>query len=242
MTERPFWQLYEEKIVRNDDRNARIVTLAREEAAHRRSVLVLVEQIRHGMDLRNQLDELAGFACGETPCASLQELTDRFARGDLPAPIATVGLFNEGVSIDGIHCVINAGGLKSRVKVLQMIGRDMRRAPGKSHVLYVNFVDDCETGVFRGHSRQRIRILRQESFAVPAVEPPRALPAPAESIPATWMHIAGAQHFIQVESSGEVVARGRCLQKAPVPPRVCGKCRTPKQCEEGGIVTWRKEN
>lgn len=240
MTERPFWQLYDEKIVDNAERNGRIVALARGEADRGRSVLVLVEQIRHGRDLRARLDGTPEFACGETPRAELQALTDRFARGERRVLIATVGLFNEGVSIDGIQCVINAGGLKSRVKVLQMIGRGMRLAPGKSHVLYVDFLDDCETGVFRAHSRQRIRILRQEGFVVPPVEPARRTESTPDPIAAAWAPVPGTQRFIQVTAEGEVVARGRCFRKESVPPRFCRSCRQPNLCREGGIITWRK--
>lgn len=187
MYEKPFGTLYREFLVRNVDRNRRIVEVARSAVDSGRSVLILVERIEHGRILYRQLaaqitpqpdgaDAEAGrerssvrlaFVHGKSGRGTLSEVTAGFAAGEIRCLIATTGLFQEGVSIDGIHVLINAGGFKSRAKVVQTVGRGMRRAPGKTVCLYIDFWDDDAAGVFRNHSRQRFRVLKEEGFFVP---------------------------------------------------------------------------
>ncbi len=178
MHEKPFATLYREFIAENQERNARIAAIAASEVDAGRSVLVLVERIRHGEMLqariRNALDDLAagpvpracGLVHGKLARTQLAEVTSDFSAGKLPCLVATAGLFQEGVSIDGIEVLIQAGGLKSKAKVIQAVGRGMRLSPGKSACTYYDFRDDDEAGVFRGHARKRIAALKEEGFFV----------------------------------------------------------------------------
>jgi superfamily II DNA or RNA helicase len=200
MHEKPFATLYREFIAENQERNARIAAIAASEVGNGRSVLVLVERIRHGEALRvgiqTALEDLpaasvprqggltrgpssqpenppagpcsreCGLVHGKLARTRLADVTRAFSDGKLPCLVATAGLFQEGVSIDGIEVLIQAGGLKSKAKVIQAAGRGMRLSPGKSACTYYDFMDDDEAGVFRGHARKRIAALKEEGFFV----------------------------------------------------------------------------
>jgi hypothetical protein len=217
MHEKPFSTLYSEFIAKNQERNARIAAIAVREVSAGRSVLVLVERIRHGQALRAAIhkaleDPAAGsvprdetLAAGSVPRSAglvagpvqeseaqtsdpvsracdvvhgklartrLADITRAFSEGKLPCLVATAGLFQEGVSIDGIEVLIQGGGLKSKTKVIQSVGRGMRLSPGKSACTYYDFMDDDEAGVFRAHARKRIAALKEEGFFVAAEEVP----------------------------------------------------------------------
>jgi superfamily II DNA or RNA helicase len=239
LTERPFWELYEEFIVGNEARNARIVAIAREHLGRGRSVLVLVDRIEHGRRILSAVGEGAAMVHGERGRAFLQREVARFAVGELKCLVATAGLFQEGVSIHGIHVLIQAGALKSRVKVLQSIGRGMRRAPGKDRCLYHDFFDDDATGIFRAHSLQRLRVLRGEGFHVPAAPRRPPLPGGDEIVGPAWSHVPGTRRFVRVDGEGRIHARALCLAREPVPDRLCKRCKHPSLCTEGGRITWR---
>jgi hypothetical protein len=124
------------------------------------------------------------------------------------------------------------------VKVLQAIGRGMRLAPGKKRVLYVDFFDDCASGVFRAHSRRRLRILREAGFNLPPVDAWRPMPAIEVVADAHWAHVPGTKRFLKTDAEGRVLERGVCLRKERVPEKHCRKCKVDNVCEKGGIVTW----
>lgn len=221
MHEKPFATLYREFIAENRERNARIAAIAASEVGAGRSVLVLVERIRHGellrARIRTALGDLptgltprqpspaavptpqptgvaaglvprsgeqapdpaspeCGFVHGKLARTQLADLTRAFSDGRLPCLVATAGLFQEGVSIDGIEVLIQAGGLKSKAKVIQAAGRGMRLSPGKRSCTYFDFMDDDEAGVFRGHARKRIAALKEEGFFVAESESPSTAP------------------------------------------------------------------
>jgi superfamily II DNA or RNA helicase len=176
MREKPFSRLYTEFIVENVERNRRIAAIARQGVEQDRSVLVLVEQKEHGRRLLRRLPAGTVLLHGERSRTFLQQQIARFEQGEIPCVVATAGLFVEGVSIDRIHVLIHAGGLKSRARVIQSIGRGMRRAPGKERCLYVDFFDQDDAGVFRAHSLQRARTLAAEGFDVPHLESSKSSP------------------------------------------------------------------
>jgi len=239
MTEKPFWTLYDEFIVQNDERNDRIAAIATKHLAKRRSVLILVDRKEHGRRLVRLLGGGAAFIHGDRSRGFLRDKVDRFAGGELECLIATAGLFQEGVSIDGIHVLVQAGALKSRVKVLQSIGRGMRRAPGKDRCIYHDFFDDDALDVFRSHSLQRLQVMREEGFDVPAVPARTPREDLDERVPAAWSHVQGTKRFVRVDGEGRIHARGLCLAKKPVPGRFCARCKQPRICENGGEVTWQ---
>jgi superfamily II DNA or RNA helicase len=190
----------------------------------------------------------------------LADVTRAFSDGKLPCLVATAGLFQEGVSIDGIEVLIQAGGLKSKAKVIQAAGRGMRLSPGKNACTYYDFMDDDEAGVFRAHARKRIAALKEEgffvtegearstsgSFATPAGgpdPPPSASSDPGQPRPdgRAWFHVPDTKRFLLVDDEGQAHATGMCLKKSLVPTKVCNRCKDETVCERGGRILWQEE-
>lgn len=240
MRERTFGTLYKEFVVENRERNRIITDLVGEQVAQGRSVLVLVDHVRHGELLEKGIGRQSGFVCGATGKRRLGNQVKRFAEGGLPCLIATSGLFQEGVSIDGIEVLVQAGGLKSRSKVIQAIGRGMRRAEGKDSCLYVDFLDDDTSGYLRGHSLTRLRVLMEEGFNVPAVKRPVLDLGSGEPVPPVWSHVSGTRRFVLMGSDGKVRKRALCRDQRMVPERYCLNCKHNQMCQRGGEITWQE--
>jgi len=240
MAEKTFASLYREFVVCNPARNAAIARIAGLEAAAGDSVLVLVDHVRHGRELMALLGERAVFVSGVTARSDLHDATERFRDGELRLLVATAGLFAEGVSIDGINVLVQGGGLKSRAKVIQAVGRGMRRAPGKRCCVYVDFYDDDEAGVFRAHSLERLAVLKELGFDVPPVPAPEVPPRVTDVHP-TWAHVPETRAFVLVDGSGRVRGQGLCLRKALVPEGFCEQCETDWVCKRGGRIEWRDD-
>ncbi len=240
MREKPVWKLYEEFLVANDERNARIAGIARERLALGESVLVLVDRKEHGRRLRDLLGEGAATADGDLSRKQLRAVVDAYAEGSTRCLVATSGLFHEGISIEGIHALIQAGGLKSRAKIVQSVGRGMRLAPGKRRCLYVDFFDDDDAGLLRAHSLQRMRVLREEGFDVPRSLGESAAPTPDPGpIRPEWSHVPDSRLFVLMDDGGAIRGAASCLRKDVVPERYCKECVQPV-CMLGGEVSWRE--
>lgn len=264
LVEQPFWKIYHECVVLNEDRNRRIAEIAKQGIESEDSILILVERVHHGRLLRDRIAEDVGFAYGSLPKSALRKLTEEFATGRLRCLIATVGLFNEGISIQGITLLIQAGGMKSRAKVLQAVGRGMRQAPGKTSVTYVDFFDDDPLGVLRGHSRDRLAVLMDAGFRVPKVDghlgPDESSSSTVEcesseldpgsdgiptipgtyAVPSTWTHVPGTRTFLRISPSGAIVGRGECVSQGRVPGHFCKRCNEPWVCKQGGKISWQE--
>jgi DNA repair protein RadD len=59
--------------------------------------------------------------------------------------LLNVDLFDEGLDVPGIECVIMARPTMSLSKYLQMIGRGLRPAPGKAHLIIIDHVGNVTT-------------------------------------------------------------------------------------------------
>jgi superfamily II DNA or RNA helicase len=88
--------------------------------------------------------------------------------------LATYGTLSTGVNIPNIHHVIFASGYKSKVKVLQSIGRGLRKHKSKTHMTLYDIVDDLSfqdksndikyINFSLRHSKERVKIYEEEGF------------------------------------------------------------------------------
>jgi superfamily II DNA or RNA helicase len=82
--------------------------------------------------------------------------------------LASYGTFQLGVNIPLINRILLASPSKSRVRVLQSIGRGLRNAEGKVDCEIYDFVDDFsidgEENYTLRHAHQRQRIYKKEGF------------------------------------------------------------------------------
>jgi superfamily II DNA or RNA helicase len=82
--------------------------------------------------------------------------------------LASYGVFSTGVNIKRLDNVIFASGSKSEVKVLQSIGRTLRKGTDSENATLYDIADDLSVGSFTNytlnHFRRRIEIYSEEQF------------------------------------------------------------------------------
>jgi superfamily II DNA or RNA helicase len=82
--------------------------------------------------------------------------------------LASYGVFSTGVNIKRLDNVIFASSGKSEIKVLQSIGRSLRKAEDSRKAVLYDIADDLSVGSYENytlkHFKQRIEIYSQEEF------------------------------------------------------------------------------
>jgi superfamily II DNA or RNA helicase len=82
--------------------------------------------------------------------------------------LASYGVFSTGVNLKRLDNVIFASGSKSEIKVLQSIGRTLRKGNGSDEATLYDITDDLSVGSFTNytleHFRKRIEIYSGEQF------------------------------------------------------------------------------
>lgn len=82
--------------------------------------------------------------------------------------LASYGVFSTGVNIKRLDNVIFASSGKSEIKVLQSIGRSLRKAEDSRKAVLYDIADDLSIGSYENytlkHFKQRIEIYSQEEF------------------------------------------------------------------------------
>lgn len=154
---------YRIHIVDNEPRNLLIVEAVRLLARQGRKTLITIKDVKnlHGAKLCNLLAQ-HGLECpvvtGSTRVAQRVTYQKALAAGTIPAIIGTV--YDEGKDIPEVDAVILAAGEFSPLKLLQRMGRGLRK---KQHnfLVVVDLADNTHR-LFRRHARLRIDTLERE--------------------------------------------------------------------------------
>jgi len=156
------WQAaYDANIVNNIDRNRITAELANKSGV---PTLVLVKIIEHGekiMKLIKNKSEVV-WLNGNNTQEEREDGIKKFKEGKIRIIIAS-NIFKQGISINNIECLINASGGKSKIEVLQKIGRALRKSDGKSKALVYDFIDEGNDFTYR-HSLQRERLYKETGY------------------------------------------------------------------------------
>lgn len=136
--------------------------------------LILFDQVeKHGKVLEPLLrreDRVLHFIHGGVSGEAREEVrkvveNDPEKRHDI---LASYGTFSTGVSIKRIDNAIFASGYKSEIKVLQSIGRTLRKGNGSDDATLYDISDDLSVGSFTNytlqHFRNRVDIYSSEQF------------------------------------------------------------------------------
>ena len=82
--------------------------------------------------------------------------------------IASYGVFSTGINIRNIHNIVLASPSKSKIRVLQSIGRGLRTSSTKDSVLIFDLADDISYQQRRNftlnHFMERINIYNEQQF------------------------------------------------------------------------------
>lgn len=113
--------------------------------------------------MQEDLDELQGLRKNVRAMSEKRnELRKALDRGDIRCVVAT-NIWNEGVNIPNLSCVINAAGGKSETATIQMASRSMTAAPGKEWAYIIDLFDDTHNS-FISHFGNRVCLYIEEGW------------------------------------------------------------------------------
>lgn len=114
-----------------------------EEIRQTGNTLVLIDRVQAGKDIVKQLTD-AVFVSGTTKAASRKEEYDQVAVSDNKVIVATYGVAAVGINIPRIFNLVLIEPGKSFVRVIQSIGRGIRKATDKDHVEIWDITSTCK--------------------------------------------------------------------------------------------------
>ena len=112
------------------------------------NTLVLFTKIdEHGLPLlemckQKVMNKKILYIDGQVPVKEREKMRHYIEREDNCLLLATYGTLSTGINIRRIHNIIFASGYKSKVKVLQSIGRGLRKSADKEFLSLYDLVDD----------------------------------------------------------------------------------------------------
>lgn len=163
-------ETYTKGIVSNMWRNFVIAKICEYEVHENHGqVLVLVDRLEHGQCIQDCFQYLNSdvrqqFLFGELDSETRQSGLKMLVNKEVDVLIATT-ILDEGVDVPNINAMIYARGGKSIRKLLQGIGRGLRKKEDGSHLRIYDFIDDTAYVLVR-QSQQRLETMMGEKFNV----------------------------------------------------------------------------
>ena len=157
-------KIYQHCLKENTLRNEYITKIATKMYKQGRVPLILCKHLDHGRLLQAMIPENSKFVSGSVTGKKRKKHLDLMREGQGGITIAT-NIFDEGVDVKRLDCIIMAGSGKSSTRALQRIGRILRPFPDIEHnikksVVAVDFMDQVK--YLDEHSLKRRRIYEQE--------------------------------------------------------------------------------
>ncbi|PNX49261.1 MAG: hypothetical protein BV459_00295 [Thermoplasmata archaeon M11B2D] len=158
-----------EFISQHEKRNIFIKNLALKQ---KNNCLVLFQYIeKHGELLRSLLERDSPenrpvyYVVGETAVIEREKVRALCEANDGCIILASYGTFSTGINVKNIHSIVFASPYKSKIKVLQSIGRGLRKFSGKDELVLFDIVDDFGGDNYAvSHANARIEIYDKEEF------------------------------------------------------------------------------
>jgi len=155
--------VYEQGVVHNEHRNRLISLVTQKLIDQGKRPLVLVERIKHGENLMRELQSIGircDFVYGQDDQYRRNQIIRQFQKGQLDVLLANT-IFDEGISVDEITALVNAGAGKSSIKIFQRIGRVMRLNEDDDEAFIVDFFDSHHPMLIN-QSKGRYEVVSQE--------------------------------------------------------------------------------
>ena len=136
------------------------------------STFVLFQRVdRHGAGIFDDIRQHhpnVHFVYGGTDVDVREEVRALADLDDETLVVASYGVFAQGVNVPNLRNIICASDYKSKVKVLQAIGRSLRKTEDKMHATVFDIVDNLSmkthTNFAVRHYIQRVKLYCQERF------------------------------------------------------------------------------
>lgn len=165
-------------LVTNPARNKFIRNLAISTAGNTLVMFQFVD--KHGKKLYELIKSKVGdkrkvfFVHGGIDTADREEIRKICQQENDAIIVASYGVFSTGINMPSIENVIFASPYKSKIKVLQTIGRGLRLNEGKTQCKLFDIADDLSYKSWRNHTlnhaAERYKLYNQEQFKVKLIE------------------------------------------------------------------------
>ena len=155
-------------IVSRESRNKFILDLCKNISGNTLCLFQLVE--KHGKILHDGMKggENVYFVYGGTDTEQREKIRGLVEGHTKSTTIASYGTFSTGINIRNINNIVLASPSKSKIRVLQSIGRGLRTSSTKDSILIFDIADDISYGERRNftlnHFFERINIYNEEQF------------------------------------------------------------------------------
>jgi superfamily II DNA or RNA helicase len=158
-------------IVSYANRNKFITNLALDQSGNTLVLYNLV--IKHGKPLYDMIKAKAEnrnvfFVSGEVNAEERERIRELTEKETGAIIVASVGTFSTGINIKNLHNIIFAAPTKSQIRVLQSIGRGLRKSDSGQPTVVYDLADDMcwkkHKNYTHNHAINRIKIYAKEGF------------------------------------------------------------------------------
>lgn len=151
-------------LIKNQFRNETIKKLS---ANCQNNALILVDYLEHGETIYKLLnstlkEKKVFYITGEMDVEKREEIRKIMEHEKNVICVAISKIFSTGINIKNLHYIIFGGGGKSKIKVLQSIGRGLRLHESKSTLYIVDIADQLYYGM--QHQMKRQEFYEQENI------------------------------------------------------------------------------
>lgn len=151
-------------IIESDFRNNIISKLSKN---FDNNALILIDYIRHGEKLYECIkkecpDKRVYFIQGEVEVSQRETIKKIIEDKNNVVCIAVSKIFSTGINIKNLHYIVFAGGGKAKIKILQSIGRGLRKHESKDKLTIVDIADQLKYGY--QHMVKRMTFYKKEKI------------------------------------------------------------------------------
>ena len=129
--------------------------------------LLLVDYIEHGEILERHFKKNCPgkdvyFIRGDVAVEDRDAIKKLIEKSKNIICVAISKIFSTGISINNLHYIVFAGGGKAKIKILQSIGRGLRKHKDKKKVVIIDVSDQLYYG--KKHMNKRLSIYKEENL------------------------------------------------------------------------------
>lgn len=157
-------------IINNQERNKLIMRLTANLSGN---TILMIKNIEHGENLYKWMkaalpDRDIYLYIGDTDADQREYIRQVTEKSENCIIIGSIGVLSTGISIKRLHNLVFAHPSKSRIKVLQSIGRIIRKSKFGNLVTMYDFIDDFSIGAYENytleHGRIRVGFYHDQKF------------------------------------------------------------------------------
>lgn len=153
---------YSYGITNSIPRNSKVIEAVNFFVRKGKQILLIVREIEHGSILQSYLPD-AVFIHGSLNSKERKNAIDKFKAGSLQTLISST-ILDEGIDISNIDVLIVAAGGQAPKRVLQRIGRGLRKKES-NQLIVIDFADK-HNSFLKKHYFSRMRTMKNENFFV----------------------------------------------------------------------------